>query len=58
MTAITDEMIDSIAICGPLERCRAGLENMYARGATVPLVPIPTEGSGAEKRRMIESLIR
>lgn len=57
MAAITDEMIDSIAICGSLERCRAGLDEMYAFGATIPLVPIPAEGTAAEKRRAIESLI-
>jgi F420-dependent oxidoreductase-like protein len=57
MAAITDEMIDSIAICGSLEHCRAKLDEMYALGATLPLIPIPTEGSPAEKCRVIESLI-
>ena len=57
MTAITDEMVDSIAICGSLEHCRARLDEMHAFGATLPLVPIPAQGSAAEKRRVIESLI-
>jgi hypothetical protein len=50
-------MVDCIAICGSLESCRAGLDDMYACGATLPLVPIPTEGSTKEKCRVIESLI-
>ena len=57
MAAITDEMIDSIAICGSLEQCRGRLDEMYALGATLPLIPIPTEGSTADKCRAIESLI-
>jgi F420-dependent oxidoreductase-like protein len=57
IAAVTDEMVDCIAICGSLESCRAGLDEMYACGATLPLVPIPTEGSTKEKCRVIESLI-
>ena len=57
MAAIPDEMVDSIAICGSLERCRDRLEEMYGFGASVTLVPIPAEGSATEKRRVIESLI-
>ncbi len=56
MAVINDEMIDSIAICGTLEHCRARLDEMYALGATLPIVPIPTEGTVAEKCRVIESL--
>ena len=57
MAAISDEMVDSIAICGSLEHCRTRLDELYGFGATVPLVPIPTDGSPAEKCRVIESLI-
>jgi len=57
MAAITNEMVDSIAICGSLEYCRAKLDKMYASGATLPLIPIPTEGNTSEKCRVIESLI-
>ena len=57
MAAITDEMVDSIAICGSLEQCRAKLDETYTLGATLPLIPIPTEGSTAETCRAIESLI-
>jgi F420-dependent oxidoreductase-like protein len=57
MAAITDEMIDSIAICGTLENCRARLDEAYAFGATLPLIPIPAEGGTTEKCRVIESLI-
>jgi hypothetical protein len=49
-------MVDSIAVCGPLEDCRARVDEMYEFGATLPLVPIPTEGTTAEKCRRIESL--
>ncbi len=57
MAAITNEMVDNIAICGSLEYCRAKLDKMYALGATLPLIPIPTEGNTSEKCRVIESLI-
>jgi cytidine deaminase len=57
MAAITDEMIESIAICGSLDHCRVRLNEMSAFGATLTLVPIPTEGSTQEKCRVIESLI-
>lgn len=57
MAAITDEMVDSVAICGPLEHCRARLDETYSYGATLPLIPIPTEGDTLEKCRVIESLI-
>lgn len=57
MRAVTDEMIDAIAICGPVEACRAGIEEARGAGATLPLVPIPAEGSTLEKCQLIESLI-
>jgi F420-dependent oxidoreductase-like protein len=57
MAAITDEMVDSIAVCGSLEECRGRLDEMCALGATLPLISIPTEGSTSEKCRVIESLI-
>lgn len=57
MAAIDDEMVDGIAICGSLERCRAGLDEIYSLGTTLALVPIPTQGTIAEKCRVIESLI-
>jgi F420-dependent oxidoreductase-like protein len=57
IAAVTDEMVDSIAICGSIENCRARLDEMYAFGATLPLVPIPTEGTMADKCRAIEALM-
>jgi len=57
MSAINDGMIDSIAICGSVEPCRAKLDEMRGFGGTLPLVPIPAEGSAAEKCRVIEALI-
>jgi F420-dependent oxidoreductase-like protein len=56
MAAIDDKMVDSIAICGSLEYCRAKLDETYSFGATIPLVPIPAGGTNAEKCRVIESL--
>jgi hypothetical protein len=56
MAAITDQMIDSIAICGSLKNCRGSLDEMYSNGATIPLIPIPSEGSTLQKCRMIEGL--
>lgn len=57
IAAVTDEMVDSIAICGSVENCRSRLDEMYLQGATLPLVPIPTDGSAADKCRTIEALI-
>jgi len=57
MAAITDEMIDSIAICGSLEQCRGRLDQMHTLGATLPLIPIPAEGNTSDKCRVIQSLI-
>jgi F420-dependent oxidoreductase-like protein len=57
MAAIDDQMIDGIAICGSVEYCRSRLDEMCESGATLPLVPIPAEGSAAAKCRVIESLI-
>lgn len=56
IAAVTDEMADNIAICGPVEACRARLDEMYALGATLPLIAIPTDGNVGEKCRTIESL--
>jgi hypothetical protein len=57
MAAIDDSMVDAIAICGSVENCRKRVDEMYGFGAALPLVPIPTEGSIAEKCRVIELLI-
>jgi F420-dependent oxidoreductase-like protein len=57
MAEITDQMVDSIAICGSIESCRSQLEEMYSQGATLPLVPIPGEGDIMQKCRTIEQLI-
>src|SRR5215813_6565116 len=55
--AVTDEMVDRIAICGQLEACRATLDRMPANGASLTIVPIPKEGTTAQKIHIIESLI-
>ncbi len=55
--SVTNEMVDSIAICGPVEYCREKLDEMSGFGATLPIVPIPQEGTTADKCRVIESLI-
>ncbi len=57
IAAVTDEMVDAIAICGTLESCRARLDEMCGFGATMPLVPVPAEGNTSEKYRLIEALI-
>jgi len=57
IAAVTDEMVDAIAICGSIERCRTRLDEMPGCGATLPLIPIPTEGSTSEKCLTIEALI-
>jgi len=57
ISVVSDEMVDTIAICGSVESCRARLDDFYVEGATLPLVPIPDEGSTSEKCRVIEALI-
>jgi F420-dependent oxidoreductase-like protein len=54
--AVTDEMVDRIAICGPLEACRAMLDEMPNHGASLTIVPVPREGTTAGKIKIIESL--
>lgn len=56
--AVTDAMVDRLAICGSLERCRARLDELPASGATLPLVALPAAGETAEKVRALESLIQ
>jgi F420-dependent oxidoreductase-like protein len=58
MRAVSDEMVDRIAICGSLETCRAVLDEMPVHGASLTIVPVPKEGTTAEKIKIIESLIR
>ena len=55
--ALSAEMVDAIAICGPLESCRHRLDEMYDLGATLPIVSIPAEGSTVDKCRWIEGLV-
>jgi len=57
MRSVTDEMLDRIAICGPLEACRAKLDEMPGRGASLTIIPVPKEGTTAEKIKMIEALV-
>lgn len=55
--AVTAEMVDAIAVCGSIESCRAQLDEMFVSGTTLPIVPIPAEGTTAQKCRVIEALI-
>jgi F420-dependent oxidoreductase-like protein len=58
VNSVTDAMVDAVAICGGLEDCRFGLDEMRSYGATLPLVPLPNQGTTAEKCRIIEALIQ
>ncbi len=58
MRAVTDEMVDRIAICGSAVTCRARLDELTERGATSPLVALPSDGDTADKIRTLEALIR
>ncbi len=57
INAVTDRMIDAIAIYGSLDECKAKLDQVYAYGATLPLIPIPSTGTTKEKIAIMESLI-
>ena len=54
--SVTDEMVERIAVCGNVGEVRARLREMPRLGATLTVVAIPTEGTTAEKCRIIESL--
>jgi F420-dependent oxidoreductase-like protein len=58
MGAVSDEMLDRIAICGPRDLCRAQLDEMPGHGATLTIVPVPKEGTTSEKVKLIESLLQ
>src|SRR5262245_46810678 len=58
IAAVSDALVDALAICGPLESCRARLDELPEFGATVPIVPIPSEGSTSDKCKLIEALVR
>jgi F420-dependent oxidoreductase-like protein len=55
--AVTDQMVDRIALCGSLDRCRAGLDELTASGATLPVLALPAEGDTSAKIRTLEALI-
>lgn len=57
ISAVTDEMVDAIAIYGSFDTCRARLDDARTQGATLPIIPIPSEGSISDKCRVIEALI-
>ncbi|HLG13369.1 MAG TPA: LLM class flavin-dependent oxidoreductase [Blastocatellia bacterium] len=57
IAAVTDEMVDAIAICGSVETCRARLDEAERQGAALAIVPIPSEGTVSEKCSLIECLI-
>src|SRR5262249_19081582 len=58
MRAVSDEMVDRVAICGPLDSCRAALDKMPEHGASLTLIPIPRDGTTADKVRLLESLMK
>ena len=55
--AISDEMVDRLAICGPVDLCRERLDHLRASGATLPVIAMPAAGTTAEKIRILESLV-
>jgi F420-dependent oxidoreductase-like protein len=57
ISAVTDNMVDAIAVCGSLDKCRDRLDQMPVYGATLPVVSIPAAGSTREKCRVLEQLI-
>jgi alkanesulfonate monooxygenase SsuD/methylene tetrahydromethanopterin reductase-like flavin-dependent oxidoreductase (luciferase family) len=57
MRAVTDEMVDRIAVCGPLNACLAALDEMPSNGANLTIVPVPKEGTTADKIKVIEALV-
>jgi hypothetical protein len=52
--AVSDELIDAIAICGPVAHCRDKLQEWHQHGVGTALLNLPT-GAPAE---MVEQLLR
>jgi hypothetical protein len=54
--AVTDEMVERLAVCGPIARCRELLDRYVALGATLPIIGLLTDGNTAQKIKILESL--
>jgi F420-dependent oxidoreductase-like protein len=56
LRAVSDGLIDAVAICGDVETCRARLDGVLSAGANLVLTPVPSSGTTSEKCKVIESL--
>jgi F420-dependent oxidoreductase-like protein len=54
--AISDEVVDAIAACGPADRVRARLEEYRGAGADLPMVFLPLGATLEQSRRTIAAL--
>jgi len=52
--AVADDLVDSVAICGPLDHCKAKAKEWRAAGAGTLLMNLPT-GAPAE---LVEQLLQ
>ncbi|MFP6870787.1 MAG: LLM class flavin-dependent oxidoreductase [Nitrospinota bacterium] len=46
--AVPDNLVDDLALCGPVDRCREGLERLRQAGVTHPILRLPDEMDEAE----------
>jgi F420-dependent oxidoreductase-like protein len=54
--AVTDELLDSFAVVGDADRCRARLDDYRAAGADLPIVALPGDITVADAERTVHVL--
>ncbi len=54
--ALTDELVDELAVCGPPSRCREMLAALREAGITQPLFRVPDEVERDDVRRAVDIL--
>ena len=57
LDAVTDEMLDSVAIVGALEECAGKLDEWRALGVDLPIIALP-DGDAAQVERLLSALMR
>ena len=57
INTVSDTLVDAVAICGSLDECKRRINQVYTYGATLPLVPLPSDGTIKEKIRLLEVLM-
>ncbi len=56
LQAVSDELVDDLALCGPVSRCLEGLSRLREVGVTHPILRFPDEMEEEEIGRALEAL--